>query len=101
MHRTALERVVEVLPVHRRAVDEGGAGRAHGPLMPDRRARSVVVERRYGTFHVILRARSDGEPDDIDHQLLAFAAHWLRNACGVKRNDTAGEPFGDRERGTR
>ncbi len=38
MHRTALERVVEILTMRRGAVDEGGAGRAEGARMTERRA---------------------------------------------------------------
>ena len=43
MHRPALEGVVEILAVRRRAVDEGGAGRAERARVTDRGARAVVV----------------------------------------------------------
>ena len=46
MHRPALEGVVEILAVGRGAVDEGGAGRAHGARVADRGAGPVVVPGR-------------------------------------------------------
>ena len=43
MHRAALESVVEILAMRGGAVDEGGAGRAQGAGVADRRAGAVVV----------------------------------------------------------
>ena len=43
MHRAALEGVVEILAMRRRAVDEGGARRAQRARVADRGAGAVVV----------------------------------------------------------
>ena len=74
MDRAALESIVEILAVAGRAVDEGRAGRAQRSGVPDRRARSVVVEPGKRASDVVLVARGNAEADDIDREIDAFLA---------------------------
>ena len=57
--RTALERVVEILTMRRGAVDEGGARRAEGARMTDRRAWAFIVAAGERALDVVLVARGN------------------------------------------
>jgi hypothetical protein len=46
-------------------------------------------------LHIIFVARSDGEPDPIDQELLAFAPHRLRQLRRVERGDVLRQRLGD------
>ncbi len=59
MHRAALKSVVEILAMRGRAVDEGGARRIQGALVPDRRAGTIIVVTRQRASDVVLVARGD------------------------------------------
>ena len=61
MHRAALEGVVEILAMRRGAVDEGGAGRAHGARVADRGAGAVVLPAGERGLDVVVVARGDAE----------------------------------------
>ena len=95
MHGAALESVVEILAVRRGAVDESGAGAAQRAGVADRRARAVVVKARKRGLDIILVARGDAKPGDVDQQILAFGAHSGRQLAGVERNDARGQLLGD------
>ena len=75
MHRAALEGVVEILAVGGGAVDESGAGRAQRAGMADRRAGPVIVAAGERALDIVLVARGDAKPDDVDQQILAFRPH--------------------------
>ena len=96
MHRPALERVVEILAVRRRAVDERGAGRAHRcrawPIAVQGPSSSQAASAR---LHVVLVARRDAQADDVDQQVLAFLAHARRQVARDERDDALGQAFGD------
>ena len=98
MDRAALEGVVEILAMRRRAVDEGGAGRAQRARVADRRARPVVVPAVERAFDIILVARGDAEADHVDQQILAFR----RTAAGRRadRRQIVRPALGDGDAGT-
>ena len=79
VHGAALERVVEILAVRGRAVDERGLLGAVRLRVADRRAGAAGIERALHRLHVIGVARRDAQPDDVDQQLLGT----LRTACGI------------------
>src|SRR5262249_42595574 len=95
MHRTAFEGVVEVLPVRGRAVDEGGAGGAHAPPVADRGAGSLIVPARERRADVVLVARGETQPDHVNQQILALAAHLRRQPRGIERRDLVRQNLGD------
>ena len=99
VHGPTLERVVEILAVRGRAVDEGGAGGAHGACMADRRARPLLVPPCKRGLDVILVARGETEPDNVDGQVLAFAAHSCGQPRRVQRRDPARQNLSERSRG--
>ena len=59
MHRATFEGIIEILAMRRGAVDEGGARRIQCALVPDRRARAVIVATRQRASDVVLVARGD------------------------------------------
>src|SRR5947207_2478579 len=63
--------------------------------MSDRGARPVIVAGGKRCAHVVLVARGDAEPDDVDQQVLAFGAHGRGQRRGVERGDALGQLFGD------
>ena len=83
MHRAAFECVVKILAMHRRAVDERGAGRAQGARMADCGAASVVVPAGKRRLDVVLAARGEAQPDHVDVQILALAYHCVRQPRGT------------------
>ena len=92
MHRPALESVVEILAMRRGAVDEGGACRAQACA----RGRSAVQgpsssQPASARFDIVLVARGDAEPDDVDQQILAFRAHRRRQLVRATRSDALGK----------
>ena len=91
MHRPALERVVEVLAMRRRAVDERRAGGAQGSGMADRRARAVVVPAGERGADVVLVARGEAKPHDVDSQILALLLQRRRQPRRIERGDALGE----------
>ncbi len=97
MHRSALERVVEILAMRRGAVDEGGAGRAHAPGMADRGAGPIVVPAGERAGDIVLVARGDAEADHVDQQIFAFLPHGGRQARRIERHDAVGQMLGDGE----
>ena len=99
VHRAALERVVEILAMRRRAVDQRRAGRAERARMTDRGARAVIVARRERRLDVVLVARGDAEAEHVDGQVLAPLAQRGRQARGIERKDAVDQLFGDRDVG--
>ena len=85
MDRAAFERVIEILAVDRRAVDERGGHGGERTGVADRGARPVVVAGGEHGFHVIFVAGGNGETDDVDQQFLAFGAHGLRQMRRIER----------------
>ncbi len=61
----------------------------------DRRAGAVVVAAGERRLDVVLVARGEAEADDIDQQILAFAAHGGGQLAGVEGDDARGELFGN------
>src|SRR5215472_242304 len=99
MHRTALERVVEVLPMGSRTVDQRGAGRAQHARMPDRRARAVIVAGCEGALHVIQTARREAEPYHVNRESFAFCHHRCRQARRIDGDDAFGKTLSDGREG--
>ena len=85
MHRPALERVVEILAVHGSAIDEGGARSTQRARVPDGSAGSVIVPSRERGLDVVLVAGRDGEPDDVEGEVLAL----VRTAAGSSAESSA------------
>ena len=95
MHRAAFKGIVKILAMRGRAVDESGARRVQRARVPDRRARPVIVAARERALDVVLVARGDAEPDDVDQQILAFARGRGRQRARLQRDDLFGQRFGD------
>ena len=95
MHRTAFERIVEILAMRGGAVDEGRTRRGQRARVTDRRARAVIVAAGERASDIILVARGDAEADDIDQQILAFARGRGRKRARLQRDDLVGERFGN------
>jgi hypothetical protein len=95
MHGPALERVVEILAVRGGAVDEGGSRRAHRACMSDGSASPLLVPARKRRLDVVLVARGETEPDDVDGQILALAAHGRGQPSRIERRDLARQNFGE------
>ena len=87
MHGTALERVVEILAMRRRAIDESGSGRARAPRVPDRGAVAVVIPAGERGLDILFVAGGEAEPHHVDEQVLAFAPHRRRQRSGLDRRD--------------
>src|ERR1041384_5025158 len=92
VHRPTLERVVEILAVHRGAVDQRRAGGAERARMADRGARTIVVASRGRRADVVLVAREKPQADHVDRQVDALPPH---GGGHVQRRDALGEPLGD------
>lgn len=93
MHRAALEGVVIVLAMRRRAVDEGGieGGESAGVADHGRSACALgAVEHRRD---ITLPPGSDAKAGDVEHEPLGGLAHRLRRPRRARRRR---EPFGDR-----
>ena len=99
MHRSAFEGVVEILAMRRGAVDKGRARGIERALMPDRRARAVIVASPECAPDVVLVARGNAEPDDIDQQVFAFARGGGRKRARLQCDDLFGQRFGNRNPG--
>src|SRR5260370_20403242 len=95
MHRAALERIVEVLAVGSRTVEERSAGSAQRAGMADRRARAVVVAGCERAFYIIQAARRETEPHHVDRKIFAFCPHRGRKAFEVDGDDAFGKALGD------
>ena len=95
MNRAALERVVEILAMNRRAVDKRCGGGRKRAAVSDRRARPVIVAGGEHGLHVIFVARGDGEADDVNNQVFAFAPHGAGQPRCVKRADLLRQQFGN------
>ena len=59
MHRTALESIVEILAMRRRAVDKGGPCGVQPALLTDHRAWAIIVPARKRACDIILVARGN------------------------------------------
>src|SRR5471032_861063 len=64
MNRTALERVVEILAMRRRAVDQRGASAVARPRIADHRAAAVAIDPVTRGAHIVAAACGEAEPDD-------------------------------------
>ncbi len=95
MHRAALEGVVEILAVRRRAVDERRTGRAQRARVADGGAGPVLIPAVQCGLDVVLVAGGQAKPDHVDQQFLAARAHRRRQLAGVERGNPAGQMFGD------
>ena len=95
MHRPALEGIVEILAMRRGAVDERRAGGAQRARMADRRARAVVIEGGQRAPDIVLVARGDAQPDDVDQQVLALALAPRPAGAPDQARDALGKLFGD------
>ena len=73
--------------------------RAHRPRMTDGGRAAGIVEARDGARHVRLAASGDAQPDDVDQQIFAFAAHRRGQPRRIERGDLARQMLGDRDTG--
>ena len=95
MDRAALERIVEILAMDRRAVDQRSRRCRQRARVADRGTRPVVIARGKHGLHIILVARCDGEADDIDQQVFALGAHSIGQARRIERTNLLRQMFGD------
>ncbi len=84
MDGPALEGVVEILAMRRRAVDERRARGAHRPQMADDRRFADAVEAVEQRPHIIRATCREAEADDIQHQVLGDLPQLRRQ---VRRRD--------------
>ena len=56
--------------------------------MPDRGTRPVVIAAGHRALDVVLVARGDAEPDDVDQQIFAFLLDRGWQHIGAQRRDT-------------
>src|SRR5690349_23538259 len=63
--------------------------------MSDRGAWPVIVARGDDAFYIVFIARGDGEANDVDQKLRAFATHRCRQLRRVKRGDLLRQLLGD------
>src|SRR5258705_3848090 len=95
MDRAALERIVEVLPMGSRPIDERGAGRAQRAGMADRRARAVVIAGCERALHVAQAAGRETEPHHVDRKIVAFCPHRGRKTLRIDGDDAFGKALRD------
>ena len=55
----------------------------------------VLVPARERGLDVVLVARGETEPDDVDGQILALAAHGRGQSSRIERRDLARQNFGE------
>src|SRR5207248_3403270 len=70
VHRAAFERVVEILAVRGRAVDERGAGRVERARMGDCGTAACALPACDGRAYVVRPARGDAKTGHVYHELL-------------------------------
>ena len=92
MHRPALEGVVEILAMRRRAIGERSAGRTQSARVADRGAWAIIVAGGERRLDVALVASGDDETDDVNGEIDAFLTHSGRH---IERHDTIGQLLGD------
>ena len=63
--------------------------------MADRGASPLLVPARKRRLDVVLVARGETEPDDVDGQILALAAHGRGQPRRIERRDLARQNFGE------
>jgi hypothetical protein len=68
MHRTALERVVEILAVRGRAVDECGAERIEAARVAERGAHTARIDGLQGSGDVLFATGSNAESRHVEEQ---------------------------------
>ena len=95
MDRAALERIVEILAMDRRAVDQRSRRCRQRARVADRGTRPVVIARGKHGLHIILVARRDGEADDIDQQIFALAPHSIGQARRIERTNLLRQMLGN------
>jgi hypothetical protein len=95
MDRPALERVVEILAMRRRAVDERGARAVAGPGVPDDGAAALAIDAGERRSYVVGAARRKAQPDDVEHEGLAHPPQRRRQSLGRDADDRLGEKLGD------
>ena len=77
VHRTALERIVEILAMRRGSVDKGGTCRAEGARMAERRAWAFIVAAGSRAADVVRVTGRNTKPGDIDQQIFDFFAQRI------------------------
>jgi hypothetical protein len=88
MDGPALEGVVVILAVRRRAVDEGGIIQPEAPAVAERRAGPLVDGARERRRHVVGLPRRDRQSGDIEDEAPADGLRGLRRAgAGHKGGD--------------
>ena len=87
MHRAAFERVVEILAMRSRTVDQRGAVRIVAMRLAERRAATLRRRGERG-LHVVLVARGNDQAGDIEQKTLRRRHHRL----GQRGGRCAGEP---------
>ena len=101
MHRAALEGVIEILAMRRRAIDEG-CRRCRVPArMPDNGCRPGIAPRRARGCNVISVPRDEAQADHIDQQALGEFMHRVGQPCALQPDDAIGQMLGNRDGGKR
>ena len=99
MHRTAFERIVEILAMGGGAVDKSGTHGRQRACVADRRAWTVIVTAGERAPDIVFVARGNAQPHDIDQQILAFARGRGRKRARLQCSDLRGKRFGNRNFG--
>ena len=93
MHRPAVEGVVEILAMGRRAIDQCRGLCRKRLRVPDGRARPAAVDAGDHCFHIIGVTRRHAQTDNIDQQCLGAGAHRLRQLVDGQCHGLIGEFF--------
>ncbi len=94
MHRAALEGVVEILAMRRRAVDESGAGGGEAAGVAEGGDAAVLGGGERGG-DVGLAPRGEAEAEDVEEEVLADAARRGRRRARGEGGDALREALGD------
>ena len=83
VHGATLERIVKILAMCRRAIDEGSTGSAEAARVTDGCAWPLVVASGESTLDVVLVACGHAKAHHVDQELFALLPHGFRQAISL------------------
>ena len=95
MDWAAFEGVVKVFAMDCRAVDEGCSGGAERTRVTDGGARPIIIATGQRSLHIVFVARGDGEPDNVDQQILTLGPHCIGQTRHIKRANLLRQMLGN------